>query len=147
MAEVALAEVALADLAPAGSDPGRVPMTEDPSPLAMTSSGVRLVVRLQPGASRNAIEGLDALADGRRVLRVRVGAPPEGGKANAALIALLAKAWRLPKGSLSVVAGQRDRLKTIAVTGEPAALSAQLATWLDGLSAKRPPKQARERTR
>ena len=113
---------------------GAPAMASAPSPLTLAGDGVRLSVRLQPGASRNEIAGVALLADGRAVLRVRVGAPPEGGKANAALLALLAKRWGLPKTSLSLAAGQRDRLKTVAVAGDPAALRDRLQAWLDWLA-------------
>lgn len=74
------------------------------------------------------------LGDGVTVLKVRVTEPPEGGKANAALIKLLAKAWKLPKSSLSLVAGHTDRRKTLAVAGDPAALRRDLEGWLARLN-------------
>jgi uncharacterized protein len=67
------------------------------------------------------------------VLRLRVSEPPEGGKANAALIKLLAKAWKLPKSALSLVAGHTDRRKTLAVAGDPVVLRRALEGWLAGL--------------
>ncbi len=73
------------------------------------------------------------LDDGAAVLKLRVTEPPEGGKANAALIKLLAKAWKLPKSDLSLVAGQTDRRKTLAVAGDPKALRRDLQAWLAGL--------------
>jgi uncharacterized protein len=90
-------------------------------------------LRLQPGASRAKLDGLAVLDDGATVLKLRVTEPPEGGKANAALIKLLAKAWKLPKSDLSLVAGHTDRRKTLAVAGEPAALRRNLERWLAGL--------------
>ncbi|MEQ8355015.1 MAG: DUF167 domain-containing protein [Kiloniellaceae bacterium] len=90
-------------------------------------------IRLQPGASRARIDGLAALDDGQTVLKVRVTAPPEGGKANAALIRLLAKAWKQPKSALSLVSGQSDRRKTLALRGDPAGLRRALGAWLTGL--------------
>jgi len=90
-------------------------------------------IRLQPGASRARVDGLAVLDDGATVLRVRVTEPPEGGKANAALIRLLAKAWKLPKSALTLVAGHSDRRKTLAVAGDPAALRPALDGWLAGL--------------
>lgn len=90
-------------------------------------------LRLQPGASRARVDGLAALDDGATVLKVRVTEPPEDGKANAALIKLLAKAWKLPKSSLSLVAGHTERRKTLAVAGDPEALKRQLESWLAGL--------------
>jgi uncharacterized protein len=89
-------------------------------------------IRLQPGASRARVDGLAVLGDGATVLKARVSEPPEDGKANAALIKLLAKAWKLPKSALSLVAGQTDRRKTLAVAGDPATLRRDLEAWLVG---------------
>jgi hypothetical protein len=68
------------------------------------------------------------------VLKVRVTEAPEGGKANAAVVKLLAKAWKLPKGTLRVAAGTKDRRKTLLVAGDPDTLAARLRTWLAGLN-------------
>src|SRR3546814_2288699 len=67
------------------------------------------------------------------VLKLRVTEPPEDGKANAALVRLLAKSWGLPKSTLSLVAGHTDRRKTLAVADDPAALRRALERWLAGL--------------
>ena len=98
-------------------------------PWRTVADGVLLSVRLQPGAGRNAIDGIEALADGSPVLKARVTAPPEDGKANAALIKLLAKTWRLAKRDIAVVAGQTARNKTLKLSGDPAALTETLESW------------------
>jgi uncharacterized protein YggU (UPF0235/DUF167 family) len=49
------------------------------------------------------------------VLIVSVTAVPEKGKANAALLKLLAKAWGIPKTALSIRAGSKDRQKTVFI--------------------------------
>lgn len=108
-------------------------MGSDNSPFRDAQDGLLVDLRLQPGASRARVDGVVTLDDGAVVLKVRVTAPPEGGKANAALIKLLAKAWKLPKSSLSLVAGHSDRRKTLAVAGDPAALRRDLEGWLAGL--------------
>jgi uncharacterized protein len=99
-------------------------------PFAATSDGVRLAVRLTPKASAERIVGLADEADGGVVLKVAVTAAPEGGKANAALLKLLARAFRLPARDFAVVRGQSDRRKTVAVTGAPAALAARISEGL-----------------
>jgi uncharacterized protein (TIGR00251 family) len=76
-----------------------------------------LTVRLTPRSSRDAIEGVD---DGGE-LRVRVTAAPADGAANAALTRLLAKALRVPKTSVSIVAGASSRHKKLLVEGVAAA--------------------------
>lgn len=64
---------------------------------------------------------------GRAVLKARVSAPPADGEANAALIALIAKAVGRPKSAVRVTAGASARLKTIEIEGlGPADLAATL---------------------
>lgn len=104
--------------------------SESGSPLRAAADGVRLALRVQPGASRDQIAGVERLADGRTVLKVRLSAPAEGGKANAALVKLLAKSWKLPKSDVELVAGARQRTKTLLVRGDPSALAARLESWL-----------------
>ena len=90
------------------------------------ADGVRLALRVTPKASRNAIAGLADTADGGQVLKVSVTTVPENGKANEAVIKLLAKACKLPKSSLNVVAGATDRNKIIHVAGDPVDLMGRL---------------------
>lgn len=90
-------------------------------------------VRLTPRGGRDAIEGALALADGRQVVKARVRAAPEDGRANAALEALMAEAFAVPRSQVSVVQGATARLKTVAVKGDPQRLS-QAAARLFGLA-------------
>ena len=89
-------------------------------------------IRLTPKAARSRIEGVGAGAGGGAVLKVAVTAPPERGKANAAMITLLAKAWRLPKTSMAITAGATARRKTLLVRGDGKALVARLNQWMEG---------------
>lgn len=90
-----------------------------------------LRVRVSPGASRAAVGGRWAGPGGDIRLVVRVTAPPEKGKANKAAAAAIAAAFGLPKSAVSVTAGASDRLKTFALDGDPATLSARLAALLE----------------
>jgi uncharacterized protein (TIGR00251 family) len=99
-------------------------------PFTATAAGVRVAVRVQPGASRTGIDGLKTLDDGRVVLAIRVTAAAEGGKANAALIKLLAKTWKVPKSALEIVAGHGNRRKIVQIDGDPTGLQARLRGWL-----------------
>ena len=90
-------------------------------------SGGRLFVRLTPKASRNAIGDVVVDADGQEWLRVSVTTVPENGKANQALIKLLAKAAKCPKSSVRIVSGQTDRAKTLLIDGNPDALMAKIS--------------------
>lgn len=87
-------------------------------------------VRLTPRGGRDAVEGAETLADGRAVLKARVRAVPEDGKANAALESLIAAALGIGRSQVAVVQGKTARLKTLAVEGDPARLSAGLARFL-----------------
>jgi uncharacterized protein YggU (UPF0235/DUF167 family) len=100
------------------------------SPFRITTDGIRIRVLAHPGARRDAVEGLRAEADGGMALRVAVRAAPEGGKANEAIIALLARAWGMPRRSLRLVSGAGDRHKSFHLTGEPKALLVHLQSWL-----------------
>jgi uncharacterized protein (TIGR00251 family) len=83
---------------------------------------VRFAVHVQPRASRSAIGRVHGDA-----LRVRLTAPPVEGAANAALVALLADALRVPKRSVRIVAGETSRAKTVEVDGINAAGVQRLA--------------------
>jgi uncharacterized protein (TIGR00251 family) len=69
-------------------------------------------VRLTPRASRDKIAGWEG-----GVLRVRVTAPPVEGRANDALLRLLARALDVPVSRLRIVRGQTQRNKVVAVEG------------------------------
>lgn len=84
-------------------------------------------IRLTPRGGRDALEGAERLADGRPVVKARVRAVPEDGKANTALEALVADAMGVAKSKVAVVQGQTARLKTVAVRGDASALSTMAA--------------------
>jgi uncharacterized protein len=93
--------------------------------------GVRIVLRVTPNASRSKVEGLVADAEGNWVLKVLVTVVPEDGKANEAVIKLLSKAWKLPKSSFSVIAGQSSRSKTLLIEGDAQAMLPALLQWIE----------------
>jgi len=74
-------------------------------------SKVILRVRVQPRASRDKILGVHNGA-----LKVALTAPPVGGAANAALVKLLAKALRIPKGGVELLHGHTSRDKVLRLT-------------------------------
>lgn len=80
---------------------------------------ITIHVRLTPKASRNAITGWAEGANGQRFLKASVTAVPEKGKANDALIALLAKTWGIPKSSIVIERGATDRVKTLILQQAP----------------------------
>ena len=85
-----------------------------------------ITVRLTPKGGRDAIEGVTQLADGQSVLKVRVRAAPSDGEANAALIAVLARALGVPSRRMSLISGATARIKRVAVDGDPVVLAAAL---------------------
>ena len=88
--------------------------------------GLTLFIRVTPNAGRDAIEGVELRDDGLAVLRLRVKAVPDKGKANAAAVALLAKALGVPKSAISLVSGETARFKTLAIAGDGASLAQKL---------------------
>lgn len=88
------------------------------APWWLAAGGVRLRVRLVPKSSRDAVEGLQPTSNGLAV-KARVRAVPEGGRANAAIAALIADWIGVPMGRVAVVAGQKSRVKILQVDGEP----------------------------
>lgn len=78
----------------------------------MTGDGPVIRVHVQPGARRSAVVGVHGDA-----LKVKVAAPALSGRANAALLELLADALGVPARALEITAGLRGRAKRVAVTG------------------------------
>ncbi len=95
------------------------------------AGGVRLRLKVAPKARRNEIGGWLDEPDGAKSLKIAVTAAPEDGKANAAVIALLAKEWGVAKSAISVVAGATDRRKIVEIRGQPAELMRELQAWRD----------------
>jgi len=89
-------------------------------------TAMRFRVRLTPKGGRDAIDGWWADGTGR-ALKARVAAPPEDGKANAALIGLLARTLDVRKSDVRIALGAASRVKTIEVVGDDTLLAARLA--------------------
>ena len=92
------------------------------------AQGVTLPVRAQPGAKRNAVLGE---RDG--ALRVAVSAAPEKGKANGAIIGVLAGALGIKGSQVAILSGETARDKRFLVAGIAAAeLRAKLSGFPTG---------------
>ena len=88
-------------------------------------------MRVTPKASSDRVGAVVADETGEGWLQVAVTAVPENGKANKAVVTLLAKRWKLAKSSLDVVRGATDRRKVIEIADpDPSALQARLATLI-----------------
>lgn len=78
----------------------------------------RIRVRLQPKARSNEVSGWkEDPATGEQVLQVRVTAPPVDGKANKALIQLLARELAVPKSKIRILQGETSRDKLVELPG------------------------------
>jgi uncharacterized protein (TIGR00251 family) len=91
---------------------------------------VRLAIRLTPNGGRDAIDGVEADGEGDPHLKVRVTAVPEKGKANKALILLIAQSLRIPKSSVSLISGDTARKKILRIDGDPEDLVKKLEIFL-----------------
>ncbi|MFB0492850.1 uncharacterized protein YggU (UPF0235/DUF167 family) [Methylobacterium sp. OAE515] len=78
---------------------------------------IRLAVRLTPRGGRDAAEGWARDETGQAYLKARVTAPPVDGAANVALVALIAKALKVSRGSVRIVTGDQSRLKILEIDG------------------------------
>lgn len=106
------------------------PSPAHPHPLltaiVAVAGGAQLRVKVVPGASRSRIAGLL----GER-LKIQIAAPPEAGKANQAVCALLARTTGLSRQQVQIVAGTSQPLKTVFLAGlSPAALAERLEAAL-----------------
>ncbi|MSP75075.1 MAG: DUF167 domain-containing protein [Rhodospirillaceae bacterium] len=97
----------------------------DPAFLRRTDRGVTIELRAQPRARRTSLECATGGA-----LKAAVTAPAEDGKANEAVVALLAAEWHLPRSAFDVLRGAAARDKVFSISGEPAALADRIAEWV-----------------
>ena len=103
-------------------------MTSDTAASCLSSrgDGVLLQLSVMPNAKRTEADGLH---DG--ALRVRLAAPPIGGRANEALVAWLAKQLGVPRRDVVVLRGESSRRKQVAIAVSLEAASA----WLSSVTA------------
>jgi uncharacterized protein (TIGR00251 family) len=98
--------------------------------LTETPDGIRLCVHVQPGAKRSAVIGTHGDA-----LKIAVQAPPSEGKANEAVVALIAEAFHVSPRRVMLAAGHSSRRKVVKIEGLTFALANQtLQSLLAGVS-------------
>jgi uncharacterized protein len=85
----------------------------------VAEDGLRVAIRLAPRAKADRLVAIGDAAAGGRVLKATVTAPAEDGRANEALLQLLARAWRIPRRDLAIVQGRRSREKAVRIAGDP----------------------------
>jgi uncharacterized protein (TIGR00251 family) len=84
----------------------------------------RVRLRVSPGAARAGVVGRHGEA-----WKVRVAAPPEQGRANDALVRLLAETLAVPRAAVTVVSGRGARDKIVELTGiDPSQIERRLAS-------------------
>jgi uncharacterized protein len=105
-------------------------------PWRYSTAGISVVLRVTPRGGRDDIDGVETLADGRSVVKIRVRAIAEGGEANRAVTELVAKALGVPKARVRILSGATSRLKQIAVDGDPAKLGDSLRKLVAAKQAK-----------
>ncbi len=98
-------------------------------PATRKADGVVLHVRLTPKSNAARIAGVEDYG-GKPVLKAFVTTPPEDGKANAALLALVAVWLGVSKSAVALASGQKSRLKSVAVDGEPDKLLEKISILL-----------------
>jgi uncharacterized protein (TIGR00251 family) len=97
--------------------------------LRRAQTGIIMTVRLTPKSARDEVVGIETFGD-ETVLKARVRALPEEGRANAALEKLIARWLKVPTSSVKVTQGGKSRLKQVKVAGDPDALEAAIAALL-----------------
>ena len=105
-------------------------------PLKAASDGLQVAIRLSPKARTDRLVAIAEAAGGGHVLKATVTAPAEFGRANEALLRLLARAWDLPRQDLSIISGLASRNKIVHVAGEPQRLNEKVALEIARLSGR-----------
>jgi len=93
--------------------------------LRRSGTGVTVELRAQPRARRSVLA-----CSQQGTLKAAVTAPAEDGKANRAVIELLAAEWRLPKSAFEVMRGAAARDKTVSISGESGSLADRIGQWM-----------------
>jgi hypothetical protein len=93
----------------------------------VAGDGLRVAIRLSPRARSDRLVAAAEAAEGGHVLKAVVTAPAEAGRANEALLQLLAKSWKVPRRDLSIIGGLTSRNKIVRVAGDPQRLVEQVA--------------------
>ena len=110
---------------PAAPEPAAIPLFCAPS-----TGGLRVAVRLRPGARRTQFLGTQPAAPTpgwpSARLCLAVTEPPEAGRANQAAIVALAAALAVKPAAIALIAGKTSRDKLLSVAGDAATLAARL---------------------
>ena len=102
-----------------------------------TTKGITLRLKVSP---RSRVSEIAAIQDDEtpstldlfqeKILKVFLKEPPERGRANAALLKLLSRTWKIPKKDLHLLTGETSSLKVLFIKGDPEDLEKTLEKWL-----------------
>ncbi len=95
-------------------------------PFTLDATGAMLTIRVTPKASKTAVTGVVALEGDATALGLRVAAPPVDGAANEEVVRFVAKALRMGRASVTLIAGQTGRVKRLRIAGNAVPLEAAL---------------------
>lgn len=95
-------------------------------PWRYAAHGIMVAVRVTPRGGRDAVDGIEELANGKSVVKVRVRVAAEGGEANRAVTELFAELLRVPKSRVRVASGVTSRVKQLTIEGDPKQLGEAL---------------------
>ncbi len=97
----------------------------DTLPWKRADEGLRLLVRATPGARRAGVGGVTETAEGPALV-VKITEAAEKGRANKAVVALLAKVLGVAKSAIELRRGETSRIKHFVITGDAAVLEERL---------------------
>ena len=100
-------------------------------PYRTTDKSVVIALRVTPKGGANRVDGFSFDSAGRSFIKLRVTETAKKGKANDAVIKLLAREWQMARSSLAIVAGATNRNKKLEINGDPGMLSENLALWCE----------------
>jgi uncharacterized protein (TIGR00251 family) len=105
-------------------------------PWRAAAGGILLDIRVTPKGGRDAIDGVEMLANGQVVLKLRVRAAPTDGDANDAVNRLIAKSVGVAKSNVTLERGASARVKTLRIVGDDVAIAASLEAAIGGKQEK-----------
>lgn len=91
------------------------------------SDGIRVALRVTPGASLNSFVGVTEIEDGKHALKMSVTAVAKNGEANDAVIKLISRVWDIPKSQITIIKGQTGRNKIVHILGNPEELISRIS--------------------
>lgn len=100
-------------------------------PYKLFDDHIRLAIRLTPNGGRDSVEGVELNGNGDAHLKVRVSDVPEKGKANKALIAVLAKRIGIAKSAIKLISGDTARQKILRIDGDPEDLKEKITSMIE----------------